>query len=123
MTTYPNTRRKTLCVGAAALLLPAAFAARASNWPNRPTKLVVPGQACSGMDIFARMLQIPLQTALPIQPVPRTVPQPPSKPMAHPHHAHQSDRVQGGVKVLAGATAAYLSRKRHCARPVQHRRG
>lgn len=64
MTTSPTTRRKALGMGAAALLLPAAFAARASNWPNRPIKLVVPGQAGSGMDIFARMLQVPLQTAL-----------------------------------------------------------
>lgn len=64
MTTFPTTRRKALGMGAAALLLPVAFAARASNWPSRPIKLVVPGQAGSGMDIFARMLQVPLQTAL-----------------------------------------------------------
>lgn len=64
MTNHHTTRRKALGMGAAALLLPTAFGARASNWPNRPIKLVVPGQAGSGMDIFARMLQVPLQTAL-----------------------------------------------------------
>jgi tripartite-type tricarboxylate transporter receptor subunit TctC len=64
MNHLPTTRRKALGMGAAALLLPTAFGAHASTWPHRPIKLVVPGQAGSGMDLFARMLQVPLQTAL-----------------------------------------------------------
>jgi len=47
-----------------ALLPLLATAAQADNWPSRPIKLVVPGPAGSGMDIYARMLQAPLQTAL-----------------------------------------------------------
>lgn len=64
MNRYTTTRRNALGMGAAALLLPTAFGAHASTWPNRPIKLVVPGQAGSGMDLFARMLQVPLQNAL-----------------------------------------------------------
>lgn len=64
MNHLPTTRRTALGMGATALLLPTAFGAHASTWPNRPIKLVVPGQAGSGMDLFARMLQVPLQNAL-----------------------------------------------------------
>lgn len=32
-----------------------------SSWPNRPIKIVVPGPAGVGGDIFARMLAVPLQ--------------------------------------------------------------
>lgn len=63
-----TTRRTAIGMGASVLLLPTAFDARAAGWPNRPIKFVVPGQAGSGMDIFARMLQVPLQNAL-MQPI------------------------------------------------------
>jgi tripartite-type tricarboxylate transporter receptor subunit TctC len=39
-------------------------AANVINWPNRPIKIVVPGPAGVGGDIFARMLAGPLQEAL-----------------------------------------------------------
>ncbi|MDO8772141.1 MAG: tripartite tricarboxylate transporter substrate binding protein [Burkholderiaceae bacterium] len=58
-----TTRRTAIGMGAA-LLLPTALRAQTAAWPNRPIKIVVPGQAGSGMDIFARMLQVPLQNAL-----------------------------------------------------------
>lgn len=34
------------------------------NWPVRPIRLVVPGPAGAGSDIFARLLAVPLQEAL-----------------------------------------------------------
>ncbi len=54
-------RRHTLALGAALLLGQSAWA---NDWPARPIKLVVGGPAGAGMDIFARMLQAPLQAAL-----------------------------------------------------------
>lgn len=59
-----HTTRRTALGMSAALLLPAALRAQTAAWPNRAIKIVVPGQAGSGMDIFARMLQVPLQHAL-----------------------------------------------------------
>ena len=41
-----------------------AASANAPAWPARPIKLIVAGAPGSGMDIFARMLQAPLQAAL-----------------------------------------------------------
>ncbi|MDP2443759.1 MAG: tripartite tricarboxylate transporter substrate binding protein [Rhodoferax sp.] len=38
--------------------------AQTGDWPTRPIRLVVPGTAGSGMDIFARTIQGPLQAAL-----------------------------------------------------------
>jgi len=54
-------RRHALALGAALLLGQSAWA---NDWPARPIKLVVGGPAGAGMDIFARMLQAPLQAAL-----------------------------------------------------------
>lgn len=61
----PITRR-TLLAGSALLALQAQVQARAaaSTWPTRPIRLVVPGPAGSGMDIFARLLSVNLQSAL-----------------------------------------------------------
>ncbi|WP_377484835.1 Bug family tripartite tricarboxylate transporter substrate binding protein [Ottowia pentelensis] len=39
-------------------------AAQPDGWPNRPIRLVVPGSPGSGMDIYARMIGVPLQAAL-----------------------------------------------------------
>lgn len=58
-------RRTVLGMAAAALFGTQGMAsASASTWPDRPIKLVVAGAPGSGMDIFARMLQAPLQIAL-----------------------------------------------------------
>ena len=57
-------RRRHLTVLGALLLSAPAWANPAADWPARPIKLVVPGPAGAGMDIFARMLQAPLQAAL-----------------------------------------------------------
>ena len=59
-----RSRRTALGLGAALLLGSNAWANTAAGWPNRPIKIVVPGPAGSGMDIYARMLQAPLQTVL-----------------------------------------------------------
>lgn len=56
-------RRTALGLGTALLLCSSAWA-NTGGWPARPIKIVVPGPAGSGMDIYARMLQVPLQTAL-----------------------------------------------------------
>lgn len=60
--------RRTLIASTAALTLDglalAQSAANVSNWPNRPIKIVVPGPAGVGGDIFARMLAAPLQDVL-----------------------------------------------------------
>lgn len=64
MISSQRSRRTALGLGAALLLCSSAWANTASGWPARPIKIVVPGPAGSGMDIYARMLQVPLQTAL-----------------------------------------------------------
>jgi tripartite-type tricarboxylate transporter receptor subunit TctC len=38
--------------------------AQTGGWPTRPIRLVVPGPAGAGMDIYARMIAAPLQVAL-----------------------------------------------------------
>lgn len=69
----PNTSltRRSVLAGAALLALqaraqgPATTAsAAAGNWPARPIRLVVPGPAGAGSDIFARLLALPLGEAL-----------------------------------------------------------
>lgn len=61
-------RRRSLLAGAALLALQARaqtpVAVAAANWPTRPIRLVVPGPAGAGSDIFARLLAGPLQAAL-----------------------------------------------------------
>lgn len=64
MLSTKTSRRTALGLGVAALLCGSAFANTSAGWPNRPIKIVVPGTAGSGMDIYARMLQTPLQNAL-----------------------------------------------------------
>ena len=59
-------RRRT-CLGVAALLaLPtlARASTSANGWPARPIRLVVPGPAGAGMDIFARLISAHLNKAL-----------------------------------------------------------
>ncbi|MFS8978601.1 tripartite tricarboxylate transporter substrate binding protein [Cupriavidus necator] len=59
-------RRRT-CLGIAAFLVSQAWAgtsAATSGWPKRPIRLVVPGPAGAGMDIFARLIASHLQQAL-----------------------------------------------------------
>ncbi len=64
----PLISRRTLLASSSLLALPAHVLAQAAgnaaSWPNRPIKLVVPGPAGVGGDIFARMLAAPLQEAL-----------------------------------------------------------
>jgi tripartite-type tricarboxylate transporter receptor subunit TctC len=38
--------------------------AQTGDWPTRPIRLVVPGPPGAGTDIFARLIQVPLQAAL-----------------------------------------------------------
>ncbi|MET1115958.1 MAG: tripartite tricarboxylate transporter substrate binding protein [Comamonas sp.] len=57
----PITRR-TLLAGSAAFVFHAHAAT--ANWPSRPIRLVVPGPAGSGMDIFGRLIAQQLQEAL-----------------------------------------------------------
>ena len=64
MLSTKTSRRTALGLGVAALLCSSAFANTSAGWPNRPIKILVPGTAGSGMDIYARMLQTPLQNAL-----------------------------------------------------------
>ncbi|NSX05487.1 Bug family tripartite tricarboxylate transporter substrate binding protein [Cupriavidus gilardii] len=58
--------RRTFLASAALLALPSWMPAHATtaNWPNRPIRLVVPGPAGAGMDIFARMIAAKLNDAL-----------------------------------------------------------
>lgn len=49
--------------GTVILALPFGAIAQ-GDWPSQPIKLVVAGPAGAGMDIFARMIAAPLQTAL-----------------------------------------------------------
>jgi tripartite-type tricarboxylate transporter receptor subunit TctC len=53
-----------LALGCAACMLAFGAAAQTGEWPVRPIRLVVPGPAGSGMDIFSRLIQSPLQIAL-----------------------------------------------------------
>lgn len=53
-----------LVLGCASLVLAVGAAAQTGDWPSRAVRIVVPGPAGSGMDIFARTIQVPLQTAL-----------------------------------------------------------
>ncbi len=46
------------------LLLGTGAVAQGSDWPAKPVRLVVPGPAGSGMDIYARLIAEPLQAAL-----------------------------------------------------------
>jgi tripartite-type tricarboxylate transporter receptor subunit TctC len=56
---------QTAALSATGLLSPAtSWAQSSAGWPNKPIRLVVPGPAGAGMDIFARLLQAPLQIAL-----------------------------------------------------------
>ncbi len=58
-------RRTALGMATAALFSAQGVAsANTPTWPDKPIKLVVAGAPGSGMDIFARMLQAPLQIAL-----------------------------------------------------------
>ncbi len=59
-------RRRTFLASAALLALPtwAQASTAASNWPSRPIRLVVPGPAGAGMDIFARVIAAKLHEAL-----------------------------------------------------------
>lgn len=62
-----STVNRRTAIGIAAAMLFAAHgsaSANASAWPGRPIKLIVAGAPGSGMDIFARMVQAPLQAAL-----------------------------------------------------------
>lgn len=58
--------RRTFLASAALLALPtwAQASAAASNWPSRPIRLVVPGPAGAGMDIFGRVIAAKLHEAL-----------------------------------------------------------
>ena len=52
-------------LASAALLTPLGAFAQTSDWPARqPIRLVIPGPAGGSMDIFARLIQVPVQTAL-----------------------------------------------------------
>ena len=56
--------RRTLLAGTAAFALQAHASSSTGNWPARTIRLVVPGPAGSGMDIFGRLLAVNLQEAL-----------------------------------------------------------
>lgn len=64
MVSPSHSRRATLGAALALLLGDRAKANQSAGWPSRPVRIVVPGPAGSGMDIYARMLQAPLQVAL-----------------------------------------------------------
>ena len=57
--------RRTLLASAGLVALQGPLrAGEAPSWPARPIRLVVPGPAGAGSDIFARLLAVPLQQAL-----------------------------------------------------------
>ena len=61
---FDPTLSRRAAIGAALLLLTGVAGAQTGDWPNKPIKLIVAGPAGAGMDIFARLLAGPLQTAL-----------------------------------------------------------
>ncbi|MEG2631884.1 MAG: tripartite tricarboxylate transporter substrate-binding protein, partial [Comamonas sp.] len=86
----PLTRR-TLLAGTAAFALQAHASSSTGNWPARTIRLVVPGPAGSGMDIFGRLLAASAAFALqaqastaaswPARPIRLVVPGPPGSGM------------------------------------------
>lgn len=63
MTSHRMNRRAVLAC--ATLLTAFGASAQTGDWPGRhPIRLVVPGPAGGSMDIFARLVQVPLQEAL-----------------------------------------------------------
>ena len=65
----PRSRRRWLSralglAGAAAAALPARFARAQDNWPNRPIRVISPGTAGGGSDIFVRLLEPRLREKL-----------------------------------------------------------
>jgi tripartite-type tricarboxylate transporter receptor subunit TctC len=61
---HTSISRRTLLAGTAAFALQAHASSTTGNWPARTIRLVVPGPAGSGMDIFGRLLAVNLQEAL-----------------------------------------------------------
>lgn len=60
---HPIQRRTALaCLG---LLASLSSFAQTPEWPaKQPIRFIVPGPAGAGMDLFARLIQVPLQQAL-----------------------------------------------------------
>jgi tripartite-type tricarboxylate transporter receptor subunit TctC len=63
MNSFCTSRR--LILACTALLSTFGALAQSGEWPNRqPIRLVIPGPPGGAMDIFARLIQVPLQSAL-----------------------------------------------------------
>jgi tripartite-type tricarboxylate transporter receptor subunit TctC len=56
-------RRQLLLAGMAASAGAASWPARASQWPTKPVKIIVPNVPGGGIDILARMMEVDLQKA------------------------------------------------------------